>query len=193
MYRCVYHAHAGVCVRAMRRDFLWLRPDSSPRLPIGARRARPHARAVRGRSIYGTKVKALPEWLGKCTLLEELCVRPRQAAASRVRDGAGAALLRVRCRAGRRAAPRGVGCGVAGRRPRPSPVRACLAPASDRRAIGEGRSRPARPHGGTQGRARHRARGAAGGGRVAQPEGTVSAPAGDAWPTASERVHIVHD
>ncbi len=33
-----------------------------------------HARAVRGRSIGGTKVQALPEWLGQCKLLEELCV-----------------------------------------------------------------------------------------------------------------------
>jgi hypothetical protein len=75
-------------------------------------------RVVRGRSIAFTKVHALPESLGQCKLLEELCVAP---AAVRVCGGAGAALPRVR--AGRRAAPRGVGCGgggVAGRRP-PSP------------------------------------------------------------------------
>ncbi len=34
----------------------------------------PHARAVHGRSIDYTKVQALPEWLGQCKLLEELCV-----------------------------------------------------------------------------------------------------------------------
>jgi hypothetical protein len=52
---------------------------------------------VRGRSISSTKVKVLPEWLGRCKLLETLCVRARSPAASRVRGGAGAALLRVRC------------------------------------------------------------------------------------------------
>jgi hypothetical protein len=33
-----------------------------------------HARALRGRRIGATKVEALPEWLGQCTLLEDLCV-----------------------------------------------------------------------------------------------------------------------
>jgi hypothetical protein len=75
---------------------------------------RGRTRAVHGRSIYSTKVKALPERLGQCTLLESLCV-PCAFVAVR-------ALPRVRCRAGRWAAPRGVVCGggggVAGRRPR---------------------------------------------------------------------------
>jgi hypothetical protein len=55
-------------------------------------RARPHARAVRGRYIGSTKVGALPETLGQCKDLEELCVRAA-AAAVRVRGGFGAALL----------------------------------------------------------------------------------------------------
>ena len=33
---------------------------------------------VHGRGIGSTKVKALPEWLGNCTRLEELCVRARR-------------------------------------------------------------------------------------------------------------------
>ncbi len=41
-----------------------------------ARRARPHARAVHCRWIPSTKVKALPESLGQCKLLESLCVLP---------------------------------------------------------------------------------------------------------------------
>ncbi len=43
------------------------------------------------------------------------------------------------------------------------------------RAVGVGRDRSARPHDGAQGRVQHRARGAAGGGRVAQPEDIVRA------------------
>ncbi len=93
--------------------------------------------AVRGRIIYNTKVKALSESLGQCKLLETLCVpRPPPATAVRDRGGAGAALLRVRCRAGRWAAARGVGCaggGVACRRPRSSP-RARMAGARGRPA-----------------------------------------------------------
>jgi hypothetical protein len=55
----------------------------------------PHARAVRGRDIASTKVRALPEWLGQCKLLGELCVpRPPPPPPVRVRGGAGAALLR---------------------------------------------------------------------------------------------------
>jgi hypothetical protein len=143
----------------------------------------PHARAVRGRDISRTKVKALPESLGQCKLLETLCVR---AAALRVLGGAGAALLRVRCRAGRWAAPRGVGCGgggVAGRRPRPTGARQGWAGAARRgRTVG------------AQARVEHRDRSAAGGGRLAQADCTVSAPAAaltrprrcaDAWRAAS--------
>jgi hypothetical protein len=37
---------------------------------------------VHGRSIYSTKVKVLPESLGKCTLLEDLCVRAARCLAA---------------------------------------------------------------------------------------------------------------
>jgi hypothetical protein len=42
----------------------------------------PHARAMRGRYIRATKVKALSEWLGQCKLLEYLCVHSRPAASA---------------------------------------------------------------------------------------------------------------
>ena len=66
--------HAGVCA-CIRGFLLWLRPvrPHVRQLSRGGR-GRPHARAVRGRSIASTKVRALPEWLGRCKLLEELCV-----------------------------------------------------------------------------------------------------------------------
>jgi hypothetical protein len=124
----------GVSITCMR---VCVRACTSVRWLCGGRGW--HARVVRGRSIHFTKLRALPEWLGRCKLLENLCVpRPPPRAASRA------------CRAGRWAAPRGVGCGgggVASRRPRPSPARACLAPAADRRALGVGPSRSGRPHG----------------------------------------------
>ena len=52
--------------------------------------------AVHGRRIYTTNVKALPESLGKCTLLEILCVPPPPA---RLRGcgNASAALLCESC------------------------------------------------------------------------------------------------
>ncbi len=123
MHRCAYHVQACVCVCVQCvAPFLWLRPVR-PHICSLLRGGRgPHARVVRGRDISSTKVTALPDFLCRCKLLEELCVPP--AAAVRVRGGAGAALLRARCRAGRRATPRGVGCGgggVAGRRPRRAP------------------------------------------------------------------------
>jgi hypothetical protein len=137
-----------------------------------------------GRSIDSTKVKALPDSLGQCKLLEELCVpRPPPPPPVRVRGGAGAALLRVALP--RRAlgpAPRGVGCraggGVAGRRPSAEP-RARMAGARGRPARGKGRAGAARRGRtvGAQVRGRHRARGAAGGGRVAEPQDSVSSPA----------------
>ncbi len=73
------------------------------RLFVASARSRSHvypwvACAVHGRVIYSTKVRALPESLGQCKLLEFLCVRARRPAVLRVRGGAGAALLRVRCR-----------------------------------------------------------------------------------------------
>ncbi len=71
---------------------------STPRLPMVARRARPHARTVRGRYIAFTKVRALPEWLGQCKLLQGLCVpRPpprRRARLRRCRRGAAARACR---------------------------------------------------------------------------------------------------
>ncbi len=60
-------AHRCVCVRAC--DFLWLRPVCPHVYPC-------FARAVRGRYISSTKVRALPESLGRCKLLEKLCVPP---------------------------------------------------------------------------------------------------------------------
>ncbi len=78
-----------VCVRAWRLSMDSAR--STARLPDAARWARPHARAVCGRSIHSTKVKALPESLGNWKLLETLCVPPATATV-RVRCGAGAAL-----------------------------------------------------------------------------------------------------
>ncbi len=141
---------------------LWLRPVRPHVRPSSRGGCGPHARAVRGRYIYSTKVRALPEWLGRCKLLEGLCVpRPPPPPCA----FAAVPALRCcawRCRAGALVpAPRGVGCGgggVAGRRPRPSPARAWLARA------------------GAQGGVQHRARGAAGGGRLAEPQETVSAP-----------------
>ncbi len=71
--------------------------DPSPnQLPIVARRPQPHARAVRGRSISYTNVHALPESLGQCKLLVELCVpRPPPRRRARVCGVFGVALLRV--------------------------------------------------------------------------------------------------
>jgi hypothetical protein len=66
---CVYVRACGCVFRACVVSFPWLRPVRPPRLPIVAR---PRARAVRGRDISSTKLKALPEWLGQCKLLEEL-------------------------------------------------------------------------------------------------------------------------
>ncbi len=78
------------------------------------------ARAVRRRIISSTKVKALPESLGQCTLLEELCVPP----AACTRGGAGLGLLCGACRARRRAAPSrrsvAVSCGLLRRLPGPT-------------------------------------------------------------------------
>ena len=106
---------------------------STERLPDVARRARPHARAVRGRSIGSTKVKALPESLGQCKLLETLCVPPSPCAASRVCGGGGAALL-----------PRALPHLALGHTAWPSPARAWLARAArPARGTGWGRSRPA--------------------------------------------------
>jgi hypothetical protein len=87
----------------MRGDFLRLRPVRPHVCPLSRGGRGLHARAVRGRVIHSTKVRALPESLGQFKLLEELCVRD----APPPRAFAVPALLRVR------AAPRGVGCAAA--------------------------------------------------------------------------------
>ncbi len=123
----------------MRGDFPWLRPVRPHVRPSSHGGRGPHARAVRGRYIGFTKVTELPEWLGRCKLLEDLCVPRPPPPLLRDRGGAGAALLREALpRRGAGAAPRGVGCGgggVAGRRPRPSSAHAWLARTADRRAV----------------------------------------------------------
>jgi hypothetical protein len=181
----------------MRGDFPWLRPVR-PHVRPSLRDGRgPHARAVRGRSIASTKVRALPESLGQCKLLEELCVpRPPPpppcafAAVPALRCGA------WRCRAWHwgRAARRWM------RRSRPSPACAPLARASRPARV---RGGPEPPGVGAQGRVQHRARGAAGGGRVAEPQVPVSAGAAaltrprrcaDVWGrVVSARAPDVHD
>ena len=55
------------------------------------------AHAVRRRDISSTKVKALPEWLGQCTLLEILCVPPAAGLAA-VRGGAARSVADLFCR-----------------------------------------------------------------------------------------------
>ncbi len=186
-----------VCVRAM-RGLRWMSSARSTRPPIVARRAR--AASARG----ARQDHRLHEGEGAPRLarkVHELGVPVRPAPPSR-------RLARSRrCRrcAAPRALPRRVlgrttrrwrcgGGGVAGRRPRRAP-----------RAHGW-RARPtgARPGragaarrggtGGAQGGKRHRARSAAGGGRLAFPEEIVSAPAAaltrprrcaDAWRAVS--------
>jgi hypothetical protein len=78
---CLSRECGGVCMQAWRLSGASAR--SSPRPSIVARRARPHACAVRGRYIFSTKVKALPEWLGQCRLLQTLCVRARRRCRTR--------------------------------------------------------------------------------------------------------------
>jgi hypothetical protein len=156
---------------------------STPRPRIVARRAR--AARVRGaRQVHrlhegdGAPRVARPEQALGGT------VRPAPAAAAAVRvgGGAGAALLREALpRRGAGAEPRGVGCGgggVAGRRPSAEP-RARVAGARGRPARSPGRAGAARHSRtvGAQVRVQLRARGAAGGGRLAQPQETVSAAA----------------
>jgi hypothetical protein len=102
---------------------------------------------------------------------------PAAAAAVRVRGGAGAALRRTALPLGpSRAALDAAALPVVGRRP--SPAHAWLARAG-RPARGEGWAGAARRGRtvGAQGRAQQRARGAAGGGRLAEPQETVSAAA----------------
>jgi hypothetical protein len=75
MFIGILYAHAGVCA-CMRGEFPWLRPVRPHVFPWLRGGRSLHARAVRGRRIDDTKVKALPESLGQCKLLEELCVAP---------------------------------------------------------------------------------------------------------------------
>jgi hypothetical protein len=132
-HRWAYHVCAGGCA-CKRGHFLWLRPVRPPHLPIVARRARA-ARARGARQGHGLhEGEGAPRVARPVHALGDP-VRPIPPRRRRAR-------LR-RCR--RCAAARGDG-GVAGRRPRPSPARAWLARAADRRALGVGRSRPARPH-----------------------------------------------
>jgi hypothetical protein len=166
----------------MRGDFPWLRPVRPHVRPSSRGGCGPHARAVRGRYIASTKVRALPESLGRCKLLEELCVPHPPPPPCAI-----AAVPALRCCAKRcRAGALGPHCAVSnaaavalpvvGRRP--SPARERLARAADRRAIGGGPEPPgAAARLGAQGAVQHRARGAAGGGRVAEPEVPVSARA----------------
>jgi hypothetical protein len=81
-----------VCVCACVVTFCGFGPFEPMSVRV-ARRARPHARAVHCRWIFSTKVKALPEWLGQCKLLETLCVppQPRRLARSRRRRRCAAA------------------------------------------------------------------------------------------------------
>jgi hypothetical protein len=126
---------------------------------------------VHGRVIYSTKVTALPESLGKCKLLEELCVRAARCLA-RV-----AVPMPVTGCCGRWAAPmpalgRAQGrCAAVAARPvagLPSHARARGGAAPGRR--GPLRAEAARrSHCGVQVSAEHRARGAADGGRLALP------------------------
>jgi hypothetical protein len=100
----------------------------------------PHARAVRGRSIFSTKVKALPEWLGQCKLLEELCV-PRPPPPPPCAFAAVPALrcCAWRCRAGRW-----------GRAARRWMRRRCRSSAEPRARTAGARGRPARVRGGPE-------------------------------------------
>ena len=92
--------------------------------------------AVRGRSIGGTKVKALPEWLGRCKLLETLCVRARPPPCA----------FRLRCAAAACAAAAGRWAGTARR----LDAAAAVLPAvgRSRRAGLRPAARPARSRGG---------------------------------------------
>jgi hypothetical protein len=178
-----------VCVRACVVSFYGF-GRFGPTSVHDARRARPHVRAVHGRIIYGTKVKALPEWLGQCKLLEQLCVRARRRRRrARVCGGAGAALLPRalprralgRHHAALDAAAAALPVVAVGRAPG-----AWLGPAARPARVkgGAGAARRGRT-GGAQVGTKHRARGAAGGGRLAQAEGTVSAPTA-AFPRPAE-------
>ncbi len=176
MHRCVCHAHAGVHAWSLCMASARLTPHSS----VVACRARPHASAVHGRYIAYTKVKALPESLGQCKLLQTLCV-PRPPPPP---PCAFAAVPALRCCAWRfRAGAPGLTARRRMRRRRRCRSSAAVEPHA---RMAGARGRPARVWGwagaarrgctvGAQDRFQHRARGTAGGGRVAEVEGTVSA------------------
>ncbi len=162
----------------MRGDFLWLRPVR-PRVRPLFIVAEMYLRTVRGRDISSTKVKALPESLGQCTLLEHLCVRaaapppcacPVVPALRCCAAAPGARLRHAASDAAASALALPVSAG-------PSPACACLQPAFDRARWGWVGAARRGCSVGAQVRGQHRARGASGGGRLAQPEVVVSAPA----------------
>jgi hypothetical protein len=152
---------------------------SSPRLPIVARRARPHASAVLRQVYRPYEGEGAPR-----------VARPVQALGGTVRPAPAAAPPRAfaavpapcccawRCRAGRwgrttrrwmrrrwrcRSSAAAEACALmAGARGRLARVRGWAGAARRGRTVG------------AQGGAHHRARGAAGGGRLAEPEATVS-------------------
>jgi hypothetical protein len=153
---------------------------SSPRPPIGAQRARA-ARARGARQVHRRhEGEGAPRVARPVQALGDP-VRPAPAAAAvRVRGGAGAALLRVALP--RRAlGPHSAALDAAaaalpvvgrGRAPRTHGWRARPTAARSGWARAARRGRTVCAQGGVQ----HRARGAAGGGRLAEPQETVSAP-----------------
>jgi hypothetical protein len=135
-------------------------------------RGRMQSRAGYGRHIGFTKVKELPESLGKCPLFEKLCVR---AAAACARGFACAGLPCMRAAPARALGVSASALG-AGRRVAVAarPVAACRAACAS--TAGRRRAETAlQSHCGAQGRVQHRARGVAGGIRLAPPYETVSA------------------
>ncbi len=142
---CLSRAFRCVCMQCV-VSFAWLRPVRLHVRPSLRGGRGPHARAVRGRWITSTKVRALPESLGQCKLLEELCVpRPPPpplfafAAVPALRCGA------WRCRTGAlgRTARRWMRRRWRCRLPAAAdPAHAWLAPAADRRAVQGGPEPP---------------------------------------------------
>ncbi len=128
--------HASVCLRACAC------------VRVGARAV---LAVLYGRLIRYTKVRALPESLGQCKLLETLCV-PHPPACLLCAFAPLPALRCCACATARGAGPRRAALDAAaavlpvvgrGRAPRAHGWRAT----ADRRAFAVGRSRPARPHG----------------------------------------------
>ncbi len=172
--------NAGVCA-CMRGLLSMASARSSPRPSIVARRARA-ARARGARQAHRKHEGEGAPRVARQVHALVLIVRPRRALGRFARSR----------RCWRCAAARGAAAPCAG--PHHAALDAAAAalpvarPAAEPRARTAGaRGRPARGQGwagaarrgrtvGAQDRGQHRARGAAGGGRVAEPEGTVSAP-----------------